>query len=63
MFWIEENGRLLSKEELEIEYGPMPYIISRRYYALLRNANMYTLIRDINRPVEFDYKTRTARIK
>ena len=63
MFWIEENGRLLSKEELEIEYGPMPYIISGRYYAQLRNANVYTLIRDINRPVEFDYRTRTARIK
>lgn len=63
MFWIEESGRLLTKEEIEMMYGPLPYIISGRYYARLKNANIYTLIKDINRPIEFDYRTRTARIK
>lgn len=63
MFWIEEDGRLLSREEIEMEYGPMPYIISGRCYAQVRNANVCALIRDINRPIEFDYRTRTARIK
>ena len=63
MFWIEENGRLLTKEEIELEYGAMPYIITGRHYAQLKNSNIYTLIRDINRPIEFDYRTRTARIK
>ena len=63
MFWIEENGRLLTKEEIEMMYGPMPYIISGRYYAQLKNTNISTLIKDINRPVEFDYRTRIARIK
>lgn len=63
MFWIEENGRLLSKEEIEMMYGPMPYLKSGRYYARLRNADIYNLICDINRPIEFDYRTRTATIK
>lgn len=63
MFWIEENGRLLSREEIEMEYGPMPYLKSGRYYAQLRNRHIYTFMQDINRPIEFDYRTRTARIK
>lgn len=63
MFWIEESGRLLTKEEIEMMYGPLPYIISGRYYARLRNTDIYNLICDINRPIEFDYRTRTAIIK